>query len=180
MDPSGSSSGSAVGSSIGLALGSLGTETYGSILSPASQNNLVGIKPTVGLTSRSLVVPISEHQDTVGPMARTVKDAAYLLHAIAGKDPYDNYTSAIPFKTIPDYVAACKISALKGKRLGVPRNVIALTNDATAAPIIPAFNAALKVLEAAGANIVENTNFTGVSYPHLTQPGLMITSFTFS
>jgi amidase len=101
-------------------------------------------------------------------MARSVKDAAYLLHAIAGKDPYDNYTSAIPFKTIPDYVAACKFSALKGKRLGVPRNLIDLTNDATAVPIIPVFNAALKVLEAAGAIIVENTNFTGVSCPHLT------------
>lgn len=99
-------------------------------------------------------------------MARTVKDAAYLLHAIAGKDPYDNYTSAIPFK-IPDYVAACKFSALKGKRLGIPRNLIDLTNDATAAPIIPVFNAALKVLEAAGAIVVENTNFTGVRCPHL-------------
>ena len=67
MDPSGSSSGSAVGSAIGLAMASLGTETDGSILSPSSVNNLVGIKPTVGLTSRSLVIPISAHQDTVGP-----------------------------------------------------------------------------------------------------------------
>jgi amidase len=67
MDPSGSSSGSGVGSSIGLAVASLGTETDGSILSPSSVNNLVGIKPTVGLTSRSLVIPISSHQDTVGP-----------------------------------------------------------------------------------------------------------------
>jgi amidase len=161
QDPSGSSSGSGVSSSLGLALACLGTETDGSILSPSDVNNLVGIKPTVGLTSRSLVVPISEHQDTVGPMARTVKDAAYLLHAIAGKDPHDNYTSAIPFKTIPDYVAACKFSALRGKRIGVPRNLIDLTNDATAAPIIPVFDAALKILEAAGATIVDNTNFTG-------------------
>jgi amidase len=66
MDPSGSSSGSGVGTSIGLALASLGTETSGSIIGPANKNNLVGIKPTVGLTSRSLVIPISEHQDTVG------------------------------------------------------------------------------------------------------------------
>ena len=76
QDPSGSSSGSGVSSSIGLALAALGSETSGSILSPSDVNNLVGIKPTVGLTSRYLVVPISEHQDTVGPMARTVKDAA--------------------------------------------------------------------------------------------------------
>lgn len=161
QDPSGSSSGSAVSSSLGLALACLGTETDGSILSPSHVNNLVGIKPTVGLTSRSLVVPISEHQDTVGPLARTVKDAAYLLQAIAGKDSYDNYTSAIPFEAIPDYVAACNFSVLSGKRLGVPRNLIDLVDDPTAAPVIPVFNAALKILEAAGATIVENTNFTG-------------------
>ena len=161
QDPSGSSSGSAVASSLGLALASLGTETDGSILSPSDVNNLVGIKPTVGLTSRALVVPISEHQDTVGPIARTVKDAAYLLAAIAGKDSYDNYTSAIPFDKIPDYVGACNFNALKGKRLGVVRNLIDLSYDATAAPIVPVFNAALDVLRAAGAIIVENTNFTG-------------------
>jgi Asp-tRNA(Asn)/Glu-tRNA(Gln) amidotransferase A subunit family amidase len=100
------------------------------------------------------------------PWPTLVKDAAYLLHAIAGKDLHDNYTSAIPFKIIPDYVAAHKFSALGGKRLGIPRNLIDLTNDATAAPIIPAFNAALKALEAAGDVIVGNTNFTGVSCPH--------------
>lgn len=142
-------------------MAALGTETDGSILSPADVNNLVGIKPTVGLTSRSLVVPISQRQDTVGPMARTVKDAAYLLHAIAGKDKYDNYTSAIPFATIPDYVAACNFSALSGKRLGVPRNLIDLSEDDTAAPIVPIFNAALKILQEAGAIIVDHTNFTG-------------------
>ncbi len=161
QDPSGSSSGSAVASSLGLALASLGTETDGSILSPSDVNNLVGIKPTVGLTARDLVVPISEHQDTVGPIARTVKDAAYLLSAIAGKSSYDNYTDAIPFDTIPDYVAACNFSALRGKRIGVPRNLIDLVADPPAAPIVPVFNAALDILRAAGATIVENTNFTG-------------------
>ncbi|KAL8750623.1 MAG: hypothetical protein Q9184_006360, partial [Pyrenodesmia sp. 2 TL-2023] len=72
QDPSGSSSGSGVASSLGLALATLGTETSGSIVSPSQVNNVVGIKPTVGLTSRALVIPISERQDTVGPMARTV------------------------------------------------------------------------------------------------------------
>ncbi|KAL2396246.1 amidase [Exophiala dermatitidis] len=161
QDPSGSSSGSGVSSSLGLALAALGTETDGSILSPSDVNNLVGIKPTVGLTSRDLVIPISEHQDTVGPMARTVKDAAYLLAAIAGKSPHDNYTDAIPFDTIPDYVAACNFSALKGKRIGVPRNLIDLTADPPAAPIVPVFDAALEILRKAGAIIVDNTNFTG-------------------
>jgi amidase len=130
-------------------------------LSPSDVNNLVGIKPTVGLTSRDLVVPISEHQDTIGPMARTVKDAAYVLAAIAGKSPYDNYTDAIPFDTVPDYVAACNFSALAGKRIGVPRNLIDLSFDSVAAPIVPVFNAALDVLRSAGAIIVDNTNFTG-------------------
>lgn len=161
QDPSGSSSGSGVASSLGLALAALGTETDASILSPSDVNNLVGIKPTVGLTSRDLVVPLSEHQDTVGPMARTVKDAAYLLSAIAGKSPYDNYTAAIPFDRIPDYVAACNISTLRGKRIGVPRNLIDLTSNPLAAAVIPVFNTALEVLRAAGATVVEHTNFTG-------------------
>jgi amidase len=159
QDPSGSSSGSGVASSLGLALASLGTETSGSILSPCDVNNLACVKPTVGLTSRALVVPISEHQDTVGPMARTIKDAAYLLAAIAGEDPNDNYTSAIPFHTIPDYVGACNLSALHGKRIGVARNVLVVSNETY--PIIDAFNAAISLMQAAGAIIVENTNFTG-------------------
>lgn len=166
QDPSGSSSGSGVAASLGLALAALGSETDGSIISPADVNNLVGIKPTVGLTSRDLVIPISEHQDTVGPMARTVKDAAYLLHAIAGYSSYDNYTSAIPFPnhTIPDYVAACNFSALRGARIGIPRNVFDSPSirNSSYAPILSTFdNFALPVLRAAGATIVENTNWTG-------------------
>lgn len=160
QDPSGSSSGSGVSSSLGLAVASLGSETDGSIVSPSENNNIVGIKPTVGLTSRALVIPISEHQDTVGPMARTVKDAAYLLQAIAGPDKYDNYTLAQPFNgTLPDYVAACKLDALKGKRIGVPRNAIGSRN-VVSAPVLDAFELALGVLEEAGAIIVDNTNYT--------------------
>lgn len=153
QDPSGSSSGSGVASSVGLALATLGTETSGSILSPCDVSNLACIKPTVGLTSRALVIPISEHQDTVGPMARTIKDAAYLLSAIAGKDPLDNYTSAIPFNKIPNYIGACKRHALAGKRLGVARNALTISNE----------TAALRLMEAAGATIVEDTNFTGLA-----------------
>lgn len=130
QDPSGSSSGSGVSSAIGLALATLGTETDGSVVSPGEKSALAAIKPTVGLTSRHLVIPLSEHQDTVGTMARTVKDAAYLLQAIAGRDPLDNYTSAAP-ATLPDYVAACKFDSLRGVRLGVPRNVVAAYRDAS-------------------------------------------------
>ena len=167
QDPSGSSSGSGVSSAIGLAFATLGSETSGSILSPSEVSNLVGIKPTVGLTSRSLVIPISQHQDTVGPMARTVKDAAYVLQAIAGKDPNDNYTLAQPFDTPPDYVAACSFSALRGKRIGIPRNVI----DPTEEPdntVIAAFNAAVETIQKAGATIVDNTNITSYALAQYT------------
>ncbi|KAK4555106.1 hypothetical protein LTR86_007872 [Recurvomyces mirabilis] len=161
QDPSGSSSGSGVSSSIGLALAALGSETSGSILSPSDVNNLVGIKPTVGLTSRYLVIPISEHQDTVGPMARSVKDAAYVLQAIAGPDPNDNYTLANPAinGTTPDYVAACDYSAFAGARIGVARNVLEIYAKYTDPPVLAAFELAVKQIEAAGATIVD-ANFT--------------------
>ncbi|KAF8753006.1 Amidase signature enzyme [Rhizoctonia solani] len=121
-DPCGSSSGSGVATAIGLAAGSLGTETDGSIICPSSYNNLVGVKPTVGLTSREGVVPISSHQDTVGPMTRSVADAAVILSIIAGRDKKDNYTQTAPSK-IPDYTQFLDVNAIKGKRFGVPRAV---------------------------------------------------------
>ncbi|KAM3514719.1 hypothetical protein MY11210_001690 [Beauveria gryllotalpidicola] len=163
QDPSGSSSGSGVASSIGLAWACLGTETDGSIISPSEENNIVGIKPSVGLTSRYLVVPISEHQDTVGPMARTVKDAAHLLSVIAGKDSHDNYTSAIPFgDEVPDYVAACKESGLKDKRIGIPQG---LTNDKGLSPAVAkAFRETIEVLRSSGAVIVENIELPGLEF----------------
>ncbi|KAF3937254.1 hypothetical protein ABW19_dt0202028 [Dactylella cylindrospora] len=157
MDPSGSSSGSGVASAIGLSLATLGTETSGSILSPSQRNNLVGIKPTVGLTSRYLVIPISEHQDTIGPMARTVKDAAYILTAIAGKDPYDNYTSEIPFDTMPEYWRHLQRSSFKGAKIGIPR--IAITQSATNGPVLQAFNESVEIIRKMGAEIYENANF---------------------
>ncbi|CAJ2503885.1 Uu.00g112790.m01.CDS01 [Anthostomella pinea] len=162
QDPSGSSSGSGVSSSLGLAFAALGSETDGSIVSPSNVNNLVGIKPTVGLTSRYLVIPISEHQDTVGPMARNVKDAAYLLSAIAGTDANDNYTSAMPFEEVPDYAGACDYFALGGKRIGVPRNLFDITGyEGQYGPIVAAFNASLDVLRAAGATVVDNIYLEG-------------------
>ena len=94
----------------------------------------------------------------MGPMARTVKDAAYLLQAIAGKDPNDNYTSAIPFDSLPDYVAACNYSSLRGKRIGIPRNVI--TPEPGDEPVLAAFEAAIQIIKRAGAIIVDNINIT--------------------
>ncbi|PWY79303.1 amidase, partial [Aspergillus heteromorphus CBS 117.55] len=163
QDPSGSSSGSAVAVDMSYILFALGTETSGSIVLPSERNNIVGIKPTVGLVSRYMVIPISERQDTIGPMAKTVKDAAMLLQAIAGPDPKDNYTTASPFgDNLPDYAAACKTSGLHGKRIGIARNVID-SLGASGAPVVAAFDAALSVISNAGATIIDNTNFTAYS-----------------
>lgn len=93
-------------------------------------------------------------------MARTVKDAALILSAIASQDPNDNYTLANPSKHIPDYSKYCKKNGLKGKRLGIPRNVLEINNSTATAPYYAAFNEAIKALEAAGATIIDNTNFT--------------------
>lgn len=152
--PSGSSSGSGVASSVGLAWASLGSETAGSIISPAFENNVVGIKPTVGLTSRHLVVPISSHQDSVGPLARTVKDAAVLLSAIAGHDPRDNYTSTIPFATIPNYAAACTGKRLDGVRIGVPKSFV--DSGSLGPDYATAFKGAMATLRSLGATVVED------------------------
>ncbi|KAM0257931.1 hypothetical protein ACHAQJ_004089 [Trichoderma viride] len=154
QDPSGSSSGSGVATDLGLAWAALGTETDGSIICPAQRSSIVGLKTTLGLTSRALVIPISEHQDTVGSMARTVKDAAHLLQAIAGEDPHDKYTAGIP--RIPDYVAACK-NTLAGARIGVPWKAIgdSVEKEPHLAGEVEAFRKSLSVLEAAGAVVIE-------------------------
>lgn len=161
QDPSGSSSGSAVSASIGLAIATLGSETDGSIISPAQVNSCVGIKPTVGLTSRYLVIPISSTQDTVGPITRTVKDAAYLLSAIAGKDSNDNYTSAIPYETIPKYEEYCKEDGLRGMKIGIPRNAWNKTLEAL--PEFASFNKSLSIFRAGGSVIVDDANFPDLS-----------------
>jgi len=118
--PCGSSSGSGVAAAANLAAAAVGTETDGSVVCPASVNGLVGIKPTVGLLSRSGIIPISNTQDTAGPMARTVQDAALLLTAMAGRDPADPATSAAPSPLI-DYATNLDVNALDGVRIGVSR-----------------------------------------------------------
>ncbi|KAF7134914.1 hypothetical protein RHSIM_Rhsim08G0183700 [Rhododendron simsii] len=120
-DPSGSSTGSAISVAANMAAVSLGTETDGSIISPSSYNSVVGFKPTVGLTSRGGVVPISPRQDTVGPICRTVSDAVYVLDAIVGYDRYDAVATRKASTYIPHggYVQFLKADGLKGKRLGI-------------------------------------------------------------
>lgn len=120
-NPCGSSAGSGVAASADLATAAVGTETDGSVVCPSGQNGLVGIKPTLGLASRSGIVPISSQQDTAGPMARNVTDAAVLLGALTGVDPSDAATAAQAGRVTADYTRYLKPGALKGARLGVWR-----------------------------------------------------------
>ena len=119
--PSGSSSGSATAIAANMAAASLGTETDGSIISPSSANGIVGIKPTVGLTSRAGVVPIAHSQDTVGPMARTVADAAAVLSAIVGVDARDAATQESEGRYFTDYTQFLDANGLRGARIGIAR-----------------------------------------------------------
>lgn len=153
-DPFASSSGSGVATAVGLAAGSLGTETRASIVAPSSRNNIVGIKPTVGLVSRSGVVPFSSNQDTPGPMCRSVTDAALLLSFIAGPDPRDEATLRQP-GIVPDYMKALNKNALKGARLGVPRAFIRNMKV-----IEETFNSSLDIFRALGAEIVDPADFS--------------------
>lgn len=118
-NPSGSSSGSAVAVAANLCVVAVGTETDGSIVSPSSVCGIVGLKPTVGLISRAGIIPISISQDTAGPMARTVRDAAILLEALAQIDPSDAVTQTRPSDLAENYIAALKPGALKTARIGI-------------------------------------------------------------
>jgi amidase len=148
-NPCGSSSGTGAGVAASLAAAGVGTETDGSIVCPSGVNGLVGIKPTVGLVSRSRVVPISASQDTAGPMARSVADAALLLAAMAGSDPDDPATLEADAHA-EDYAAALDAGALAGARLGVARFLTGYSPETDAA-----FETALAALEAAGATLVD-------------------------
>jgi amidase len=129
----------------------VGTETSGSILSPAQQNSVVGIKPTVGLVSRSGIIPIMVSQDTAGPLARTVTDAAILLGVLAGIDDSDPVTMASDGRTSSDYTRYLDAGALRGARLGVPREVWAKAPDEAR----PVLEEALSALREAGASIID-------------------------
>jgi amidase len=149
-NPSGSSAGSGSATSANLCAIAIGTETDGSIVSPSSVNGLVGIKPTVGLWSRSGIIPISKTQDTAGSMARTVKDAAILLAACAGVDPADNCTAASQGKALTDYTKLLDANGLKGKRLGIDKNCLHVNPS-----LDKLIYAAIELLKSQGAAIEE-------------------------
>lgn len=145
----GSSSGSGAAVAAGFAWAAIGTETDGSITCPASVNGVVGFKPTVGMVSRTFVVPISVSQDTAGPMARSVADAALLLNAIAGSDPADPATGDADAHKV-DFAAGLATANLKGVRIGVLRKQVGNRPDVAAL-----FDRALADMHAAGAELVD-------------------------
>ena len=150
-NPCGSSSGSGAAVGAGIVDYAIGTETDGSITCPAAINGIVGLKPTVGLVSRTHIVPISVSQDTAGPMTATVRQAAELLTAIAGSDPADAATAEADRRKI-DYAAALDAGALHGKRIGVMRFAAGFGTDGP-------FEAALALLKQQGATLVEIKEF---------------------
>ena len=149
--PSGSSSGSAVAVAASLVAIAIGTETNGSVVSPSSYNSLVGIKPSVGLISRAGIVPISHNQDTAGPIARSVADAAALLGALTGIDPRDSATQDSGGKSFTDYTQFLDANGLQGARIGVARKVYFGYSEKTDAVA----NAAVDMLKQLGADVID-------------------------
>ena len=159
-NPCGSSAGSGAAVAAGLATVAIGTETDGSIICPAAMNGLVGIKPTLGLVSRSGIVPIAHSQDTAGPMARSVADAAALLSVIAGGDPRDPATAEAD-RHATDYTRFLDPNGLKGKRIGVVRQLAGAEPNADRV-----LEQAIALMKAHGAVIVDP-----VTVPHLDKLG---------
>lgn len=153
---SGSSSGSAAAVASGMVPAAIGTETNGSIISPAACCGIVGLKPTVGLVSRAGIIPITPWQDTAGPMTRTVRDAALVLSAIAGHDGRDAFTKQAADRALKDYTADFSPRALEGARLGIVRSMCGKN-----ARVHEVFEQALGLLREAGAVLVDD-----VAIPH--------------
>lgn len=149
-NPCGSSSGTGAAVSANLAAAGVGTETDGSITCPAAVNGLVGLKPTVGLVSRDGIIPISASQDTAGPMARSVADAALLLSAMAGRDPADPATAMRPGQALLDYAAHLDPQALRGARIGLLHNPLNERPEVAAA-----LREAVQALRDAGATVID-------------------------
>jgi amidase len=154
-NPCGSSSGSGAATSANLGAVSIGTETDGSIVCPANANGLVGLKPTVGLVSRSGIVPISHSQDTPGPMTRTVADAAAVLSALVGVDPTDPATSASVAHAESDYLSFLDPNALRGRRVGVARQYFGFHEG-----VDRLMEEALRAMKELGAELIDPVGLT--------------------
>jgi amidase len=154
-NPCGSSSGSGAAVAANLCAVAVGTETDGSILSPSSVCGIVGIKPTIGLVSRTGIIPISHSQDTAGPMTRTVRDAAILLSVLAGVDPQDAVTAESKDHAKSDYTQFLDAAGLKGAKIGVARNYFDFHDGAEAV-----MKAALDAMKQAGAELIDTNKMS--------------------
>jgi amidase len=170
--PSGSSSGSGAGASASLCGAAIGTETDGSVTSPSSINGICGIKPTVGLVSRTGIVPISASQDTAGPMARTVRDVAMLLSAMTGVDPQDPATAASQGKARLNYASFLDSNGLRGARLGIARKFFAGNTEMDAF-----LNACVDALKKGGAEVVDPADLA--TYGQIEAPEGLVLSYEF-
>jgi amidase len=151
--PCGSSSGSGAAVAADFCLAAIGTETDGSVVCPASRNGIVGLKPTVGLVSRTGIIPISASQDTAGPMARTVRDAAYLLNGMIGRDASDSATRGAPASLPTDYTRNLDRDGLRGMRIGVARNYFGFDTR-----VDQLMEDAIRLMRDRGAVIIENAS----------------------
>ena len=151
--PCGSSSGSGAAVAADFCMVAVGTETDGSVVCPSSLNGIVGLKPTVGLVSRSGIIPISASQDTAGPMARTVRDAALLLNGMVGRDTLDAATRNVPASITTDFTRTLDVDGLRGLRIGVARNYFGFDSRVDAL-----MEDAIRLMRDKGAVIVENAN----------------------
>jgi amidase len=154
-NPCGSSSGTGAAISASLATVGVGSETDGSVVCPSSMCGIVGIKPTVGLISRAGIIPIAHSQDTAGPMARTVWEAALLLGILSGVDPRDPATQASDGKAFPDYTRFCDLSGLRGARIGIARQYFNIGPAVTAV-----MESCVTLMKQAGAIIVDPVEFS--------------------
>ncbi len=171
--PCGSSSGSGAAVAARLIPAAIGTETDGSIVCPASVNGLVGLKPTIGLVSRSGIIPLSHSQDTAGPMTLSVRDAALLLNVMAGSDKTDPATRLADKKRSKDYLADLKKEALQGKRLGVVRSLVDSYDTETKA----LFEQTLELLKAQGAIIVDQVELAKMETLEQDELKVLLTEF---
>ena len=171
-NPSGSSSGSAVAVAANLCAIAIGTETDGSIVSPANNNGIVGIKPTLGLVSRAGIIPIAHSQDTAGPMARTVTDAAILLGALDGIDSDDPATLALHGKVPTDYTQFLAAKGLAGARVGVVRKLCGF-HDA----VDRLMNGAIDVLNRQGATVIDPADITTLDQLGDAEEEVLLTEF---
>lgn len=170
--PCGSSSGSGAATSGNLTAVAIGTETNGSIVCPSSANGLVGVKPTVGLVSRSRIIPISHSQDTAGPMARSVRDAAIVLGALTGVDPEDPATAASEGQALDDYTSFLDVDGLRGARIGVARSFFSFNPK-----VAKVMEDALEVIRQQGAELIDPVEIP--SYSELGQHSFQVLLYEF-